>query len=124
MTGEIQQGKDETEPVAIGTHFGYMLSGPVSNMPLTLLSRIKLSCTQVLRVSATQCEASVIVNSEDSSNQEKLNQMFELDTLGISESDSVHETFLKNVKFENNHYSVVSLPWREHHDTLPDNYDF
>ena len=83
-----------------------------------MLSRIKLSCTQVLRVSATQCEAPVIVNSEDSSNQEKLNQMFELDTLGISESDSVHETFLKNVKFENNH-----LPWREHHDTLPDNYD-
>ena len=48
--------------------------------------------------------------------------MFELDTLGISESDSVHETFLKDVKFEKNHY-VGSLPWREHHDTLPNNYE-
>ena len=70
-------------------------------------------------MSAAQREAPVIVNYEDSSNQRKLNQMFELDTLGISESDSVHETFLKDVKCENNHY-VVSLPWREHHDTLPD----
>ena len=26
------------------------------------------------------------------------------------------------MKFENNRY-VVSLPWREHHDTLPDNYE-
>ena len=74
-------------------------------------------------MSAAQREAPVIVNYEDSSNQRKLNQMFELDTLGISESDSVHETFLKDVKFENNHY-VVSLPWREHQDTLPDNYLF
>ena len=74
-------------------------------------------------MSAAQREAPVIVNYEDSSNQRKLNQMFELDTLRISESDSVHETFLKDVKFENNHY-VVSLPWREHHDTLPgDNYE-
>ena len=47
--------------------------------------------------------------------------MFELDTLGISESDSVRETFLKDVKFESNHY-LVSLPWKEHHDTLPNNY--
>ena len=122
MTGDIQQGKDENEPVAIGTHFGYVLSGPVSNMPRTLLSRVNLSCTHVMRVSAAQCEAPVIVNYEDSSNQRKLNQMFELDTLGISESNSVHETFLKDVKFENNHY-MVSLPWREHHDTLPDNYE-
>ena len=46
--GEIQQGKDENEPVAIGTHFGYMLSGPVSNTPQTLLSWENLSCTHVL----------------------------------------------------------------------------
>ena len=48
MTGEIQQVKDENEPVAIGIHFGYVLSGPVSNMPQTLLSRVNLSCTHVL----------------------------------------------------------------------------
>ena len=118
MKGEIQQG----EPVAIGSHFGYVLSGPVSNMPPTPLSRVNLSCTNVLRLSAAQCEIPAIVNYEDSSNQRKLNQMFELDTLGILESDSIHKTFLKDVKFENNHY-VVSLPWREYHDTLPDNYE-
>ena len=53
MTGEIQQGKDENKPVAIVSHFRYVLSGP-SNMPRTLLSRVNLSCscTHVLRVSA------------------------------------------------------------------------
>ena len=54
--------------------------------------------------------------------QEKLNQMFELDTLAISESDSVHETFPKDMTYESNHYAV-SLPWREYNDTLPDNYE-
>ena len=78
-------------------------------MPPAVLSRVTLSCTHVKKVSAVQCEASVMVNCEDSSNQEKLNQRFELDTLGISKSDSVHEIFLKDVKFENNHH-VVSLP--------------
>ena len=73
MTGEIQQWKDENEPVAISTHFGYVLLTPVSNMPATLLSRVNLSCTHLLRVSAAQCEAPVIVNYEDSSNQRKLN---------------------------------------------------
>ena len=120
--GKIQQGKDENQPVAIGTHFGYVLSAPVSNMPRTLLSRVNLSCTHVMRVSAAQCKTPVNVNYDDSSDQIKLDQMFELDTLGVSENDSVHETFFKDVQFENNHY-VVSLSWREHHDTLTDNYE-
>ena len=50
-------------------------------------------------MSAAQCETQVIVNYEDSSNQIKLNQMFELDTLGISENDSALKTFLKDVKY-------------------------
>ena len=102
MTAEIQQGKEACcrDQYQICYQHCY-------------ITRVNLSCSHVLRVSAAQCEALVIVNYEDSSNQRKLNQMFELDTLGISESNSVYETFLKDVKFENNH-NVVSLPWREH----------
>ena len=49
MTGEIIQG-EENEPVAIGTKFGWVLSGPVENMPRTLLSNVNLTATHVLRV--------------------------------------------------------------------------
>ena len=94
MMGEIQQEKDENEPVVIGTHFGYVLSGPVSNMPPTQLSRVHFSCTHVLRMSTAQCEAQVIVNCEESSSQQKLNQMFGLNILGIFKSDSVNEKLL------------------------------
>ena len=54
MTGEIQQRKDENKPVAIGTHFGYVLSGPVSNMPPTLLSRLPNLKHQLLSIMETE----------------------------------------------------------------------
>ena len=34
----------------------------------------------------------------------------------------MHESFTQNLKFENNRYTV-KLPWREHHEMLPDNFD-
>ena len=49
-------------------------------------------------------------------------RFFELKALGITEIDSVHENFVKDIRFENGHY-VVKLPWRQHHDILPDNFE-
>ena len=34
----------------------------------------------------------------------------------------MHESFLQNIKFDNNQYSV-KLSWREHHQILPDNFE-
>ena len=34
----------------------------------------------------------------------------------------VHENFAKDIRFENGHH-VVKLPWRQHHDILPDNFE-
>ena len=42
-------------------------------------------------------------------------------TLGITQVDSVEETFTKDIQFEEVHYKI-KLKWREHNDLLPDNY--
>ena len=60
--------------------------------------------------------------SIDKNIEQRVNHLFELEALGITELDSVLETFVKDIQFENNHYTV-KLPWREHHDVLPDNFD-
>ena len=52
----------------------------------------------------------------------KVNQLFDLEPIGIQETDSVHESFTQKLKFENNQYTV-KLPWREYHEMLPDNFD-
>ena len=54
--------------------------------------------------------------------EKKVDDLFNLEAIGISEIESVHEAFTKDIKVVDGHY-VVRLPWRQHHDTLPDNYE-
>ena len=42
----------------------------------------------------------------DKNMEQRVNDLFELEALGITELDSVHETFIKDIQFENNHYTV------------------
>ena len=49
-------------------------------------------------------------------------RLWDLDSIGIRERDSVHENFLKNITFQDSRY-IVGLPWKEHHRVLPLNYD-
>ena len=48
--------------------------------------------------------------------------MWDLETLGITDSDEVYEEFVDGIEFNGRRYSV-RLPWREGHETLPDNYE-
>lgn len=73
------------------------------------LSSINLLSTHVLRV-----------NTE--SPRDDLNKLWDLDSVGIREKDSVCEAFEKNISFEEGRYSV-NLPWKDHHELLPDNYE-
>ena len=52
----------------------------------------------------------------------QLERFWELDAVGIKEKDSTHEAFLKNLEFKDGRYSV-NLPFKEHDDMLPDNYE-
>ena len=94
MTGEIIQG-EENEPVAIGSKFGWVLSGPVINMPRTLLSNVNLTTTHVLQADYQ----SVVEMNQDEVLDIKVNQLFDLESIGIQETDSVHESFTQNLKF-------------------------
>ena len=124
MTGEIIKGNCEESPVAIGTHFGWVLSGPIENIQGGLQTSVNLVMTSALRTDTKP----IIVDYYDSVSQadgiieKRVDDLFNLEAIGISEIDSVHETFTKDIKFVDGHYSV-RLPWREHHDILPDNYE-
>ena len=48
--------------------------------------------------------------------------MWDLENLGILDKNSVHDDFVENILFDKGRYTV-RLPFRKHHDTLPDNFD-
>ena len=73
MTGEIIKG-EENEPVAIGSKFGWVLSGPVINMPRTLLSNVNLTTTHVLRADYQP----VVETNQDEVLDIKVYQLFDL----------------------------------------------
>ena len=122
MTNEVVKGESEQTPVAIGTHFGWVLLGQVLNIFRSLLSSVNLTATQVMRVDCQTPVVDAYQESVDKSMEQRVNDLYELEALGIIELDSVHETFIKDIKFKNNHHTV-KLSWREYYDVLPDNVD-
>ena len=112
-TGEIRRGN--TGPVAIGTKLGWVLSGPGPSMP-TQLSATNLITTHILTVGARP------LNDYDLN--ETLRSFWELESLGIrivEAEKSIHDKFKEEISFKDGRYKV-SLPWKEMHDPLPDNY--
>ena len=84
---------------------------------------MNLTKSHVLHIDV-DCEPRVssYSNEPDQFMDQKVSELFEFKALGTTEIDSVHEHFVKDIKFKNGHY-VVKLPWRQHHDILPDNFD-
>ena len=92
---------------------GYCLAQKnLKNLPKERLSSIQFSSTHVLRVDS---------RSNDTL-YEDFEKLWDLDSIGIREKDTVLEAFEKNVSFQDGKYSV-HLPWKEHHKLLPDNYE-
>ena len=77
---------------------------------------MNLTKAPVLRVDV-DCEPRVssYSNESDQFMDQKISEVFEL-------YNSVHENFVKDMRFENGHY-VVKLAWRQHHDILPGNFE-
>ena len=124
MTGEIIKGNCEESSVAIGKHFGWVLSGQIKNIQGSSKTSVNLVITSALRTDTKP----VIVDYYDSVSHangimgKRIADLFNLEAIGISEIDSVRETFTKDINFENGHY-IVRSTWREHHDILPDNFE-
>ena len=110
VTGSVCRGV--SGPTAIHTKLGWVLSGPACSNPHNQCT-VNLSVTHVLHIGA---------HEESNDLVEQLRAFWELESLGIQEEEStLYNQFEGTIKFENGRYKVP-LPWKEYHDTLPDNY--
>ena len=82
--------------MAVSTTIGWVLSGPVKNLPKERLLSLHFSQTHVLRVDS---------RSNDTL-YEDFDKLWDLDCIGIREKDTVLEAFEKNVSFQGGIYSV------------------
>ena len=87
--------------MAVSTTVGWVLSGPVGNLPgKERLPSIQFQSTHVLRVDSG--------NSDDTLYKD-FEKLWNLDSIGIREKDTVHEAFEKIVSFEDGRYCVLTL---------------
>ena len=110
VTGKIRQG--DGGPTAVHTKLGWVLSGPTKGQT-NMTGHNNLVATHVLKCTSHP-------NYEDPLCGE-LRKFWDLESIGIK-NQSVHEEFLENISYENNHYTV-NLPWKSTHPNLPDNFD-
>lgn len=116
--GGTRREENGQGPAASCTTLGWVLSGPVpSEKKGTQLLSANLVPAHVLKVS---CQP-----KEERSTDALLQRLWDLDSIGIREKATVHETFLENISFENGRY-CVKLPLKEtslEGKPLPVNYD-
>lgn len=111
ITGTTRRGKEG--PVAIHTKVGWVLSGPAPSVEQDQQST-SLITTHTLRIGALQHDLESL--------DETLQSFWDLESLGIKDPDrSVFTEFEESIKFSNDRYEV-SLPWKDPHPALPDNY--
>ena len=98
-------------PVVVDTKLVWILLGPVDSSNSTVANLVS---SHMLRVDGL---------TKDSCLDMTLKSFWVLESLGIKTgSDSVKERFTGDIKFVDGKYQV-SLPWRERHDSLPNNLD-
>ena len=122
FTGNVILGQNG--PVAMETFLGYVLSGPVYNVPVE--NTINLLSSHTLRINVsdgTQENCKTFATQENCKDLDsKTKAFFDLESLGITPNEgSVHEHFKDEIKFFNNRY-IVKLPFKEGKNLLPDNY--
>ena len=112
--------RGQSGPIALESKLGYILSGPVENVPRRIHDLlVNLAVTHVLKAIAT-VESSDTLCTQTLDNKTK--EFFYLETIGIKPNEtSVYEHFLDSIRFDGQKY-VVKLPFRESAPLLPDNY--
>ena len=105
VTGKVVKGI--AGPTAIETAFGWVLSGPVLGLTLEPTMTC-LSTVHMMKVDASVCSA----QQEIANLEMRLQAFWDLETLGIKESEtSVYDNFMESVSFNNGRY-CVRLPWK------------
>ena len=118
MQNAKREAEDKQWPVAVKTGLGWILSGPVEIKHDKRLSSVNLVPTHVLLRADCESTCESIANK---SLEEQIQSLWDLDGIGIRDKQSVHESFLESIKFENGRYSV-KLPFKSNNKVLPDNY--
>ena len=110
VTGETIRG--QSGPVAVNTRLGWELSGPAEPVGQQDPT-VSLMTTHTLQVGAL----------EDKDTDVLLQSFWELESFGVQNfNDLAYNHFMSNVTLRNGRYEV-SLPWREYHEPLPNNYN-
>ena len=110
--GEVIRG-GPGEPVAVKTHIGWVLSGPLQGKTF--------SSSSDCNVNIMLDSSSLLSTSEMTCVDANLSRLWELDSIGIRAGDDVHTSVIDNILFTGKRYSV-GLPWKVAHKPLSTNY--
>ena len=118
MSGDTRWGESPNSPIATATKLGWVLSGPMAEIPKSKMSGVNLNATHVSLVANSGIPAQA-----DEVLQNQVNRSWELESIGIvdKKSESVHDKFKRSLIFENGWYTA-KLPFKEQHSILPDNF--
>ena len=116
ITGAIKRG--DNGPVAVDTTLGWVLNGSIESVKSHNKVNVNLSSSHVLKVSCTTQDQEPLLNL-----QQSFNKFWEIESTGIEskEADNLLDESAKKIKFNGERYETP-LPWKQSHDTLPDNY--
>ena len=107
--------RSEKGPTAIHTKLVWVFSGPTLSSSAVLCSSTYITTSHLLRVDDRPTKSTKLA--------EQLRAFWELESLGISEEEKTlyDGEFAGNITFQDGCYKV-SLPWKEFHEPLADNY--
>ena len=109
VTGAVSKSTDG--PTAIQTKLGWVLLGPIAIGGSNQCS-MNLVTTHVLRV-----------DTQPDPLNDQLRAFWELESLGIQPNEkTMYDDCNSNIKFREGRYEI-SLPWKQFHQPLPDNYN-
>ena len=123
MNGETRQRESPNSLIAIATKLGWVLSGPMAEIPKSKMSSVNLNATMCCLWQTVEFRLRQMTFFKTEVLQNQVNRFWELESIGIvdKESDSVHEEFKRSLTFENGRYTA-KLPFKEQHSILPDNF--
>ncbi|KAK2546895.1 hypothetical protein P5673_033374 [Acropora cervicornis] len=116
-----QRETGESGPVAMKTILGWVLSGPIPHAPGSG-SDVNLLTCHTLRLNTSSFNDLNVSRKDGDPLLEQVKKFWEIESIGVSPHEgTVHDKLLDTIRACDGRYEV-SLPWKEQHALLPDNY--
>ena len=117
---EIRDRRDKANGIwssSVDTSLGWVLSGPCDLLNRSVSTNF-ISSQHVLKIDCAPAEA---ISDRDVEMINSVRKFWEIEDIGVGNSNDTIEKFQSSVKFDGKHYSV-ELPWKYDHGSLPDNF--